>query len=369
MAAWGARGICIILGTLLAAALAPPAGAQTASQGPAASEGQPAAQSRQIPVKSVGNRRLAIALPDGREVLFPYFASRGIDDAAPEITSAVIVIHGAQRNADDYFGTAVDAARLAGKDPGVLPVIAPQFLSTVDVARFQLPPEILAWNGGIWLEGAEADGMGKGLSAFAVLDAFLMKLADKAQFPALDRITVAGHSAGAQMVQRYAIVSQVDKKLRAAGIATRYLVANPSAYLYLTEERPAAGGLFRPAEREGCPSVNRYRYGLEDVNPYIAATGTVGLRAAFATRDVVYLLGGADTDPAHPALDRGCAAMAQGPSRLERGINYFRYLTTLYGPDIDAHQRLFIVPGIAHDFAGMFRSRCGLSQLFGSAKC
>ena len=37
-----------------------------------------------------------------------------------------------------------------------------------------------------------------------------------------------GHSGGAQLVQRYAVLNNVDGPLRRDGLALRYVIANPS---------------------------------------------------------------------------------------------------------------------------------------------
>jgi hypothetical protein len=91
------------------------------------------------------------------------------------------------------------------------------------------------------------------------------------------------------------------------------------------------------------------------------------MEARFAARHVVYLLGTADTDPHHPALNTSCGAEAEGPHRLARGTAYFNYLQARHPGTLA--QRVALVPGVGHNGAAMFRSVCGLAALFDRPGC
>jgi hypothetical protein len=115
-----------------------------------------------------------------------------------------------------------------------------------------------------------------------------------------------------------------------------------------------------------CPSFNRWKYGLEDLPGYAGdAASAAALEARYAQRDVTVLLGGADCDPQHPALDRSCAALAQGEHRLGRGLAYARYMT-LRHPEGLAKHRTYVIDGVGHDAKGIFASAQGLAALFGT---
>ena len=93
---------------------------------------------------------------------------------------------------------------------------------------------------GDWRAGAHSDpasGHGQTVSSFQVLDTFLSLLSDPIRFPNLDKITMVGHSAGGQSVQRYAFSTLLPPTLR-PGLTIRYVVANPSSYAYLDPRRP-----------------------------------------------------------------------------------------------------------------------------------
>ena len=74
------------------------------------------------------------------------------------------------------------------------------------------------------------------------------------------------------------------------------------------------------------------------------------------------MLGQNDTDPKHPALDKSCSAEAQGPYRLARGQNYFKYLQKRHPEGLS--QRLIVVPNVGHSGNGIFTSPEGQAVLF-----
>lgn len=332
----------------------------------AASEAKAPRSGQRTPVAHVGDQ--AIAFPaGGRALRLPVFASGPVDRPAPGVRRAVIVLHGLRRNADTYLAGMVQAVGEAGLAADTL-VVAPQFLADVDAAGRALPDDVPRWSLQGWKDGGDAvhpAGLPAAAgSSFAALDAVLDHFADRALYPALGQVVVAGHSAGGQVLARYAAAGRGDERLRARGVAVRYVIANPSSYLYFDERRPApeTGG-FRPYPAADCPDFNRYKYGLESPVPYVAAMPADGMLRRFLARDVVYLLGGADTDPDHRYLDRSCAGRAQGPHRLGRGTAYMDYLHTLTS-DTAPHHRLLVVPGIGHDNRAMFASAQGREALF-----
>jgi pimeloyl-ACP methyl ester carboxylesterase len=312
------------------------------------------------PVAGIAPCRLVVETALGRG-LAPFYASCDWRAPHPGIRRAVIMIHGRLRNADAYFqlaGQARDAAGDAGRDTVL---IAPQFLAAADVAAHRLPPDTLHWDWTGWMGGEAALGPAP-LSSFDVLDAMLDALARRERFPALASIVVAGHSGGGQVVQRYAAVARGGDALQDLGL--RYVVANPSSYVYFDRQRPAPRGGFAPCDAARCPGFNDWKYGLERLPAYARqASSPQMLEEAYVRRDVTVLLGGADCDPAHPALDTSCAAQAQGAHRLERGLAYARYMRQRHPAGL--RHRTLVVEGMGHDGAGMFTSPEGVASLFG----
>ncbi|WP_241302828.1 alpha/beta hydrolase [Burkholderia stabilis] len=313
----------------------------------------------EAPVKAVADQRVAVDTPQGSAAL-PVYADRPLDKAAPDVTRVFVVIHGTLRNADAYYASGRQVVEKAGAAGNGTMVVAPQFLTRADTRAFSLDARTLAWTQEGWKGGEPARQPGP-VSSFAALDALLAHFADRSLYPALTTVVVIGHSAGAQLLQRYAVAGHEGDALAHAGIAVRYVVANPSSYLYFDDERPdgqvLAGG--------ACPGATQWKYGLKSAPPYVASQDAGDLETRYVARNVVYLLGQADTNPYTHFIDRSCAAMAQGPYRLARGLAYFDYLKKRHPSDLAQH--VVEVPGVGHDNLGMFTSACGLAVLFDQA--
>ena len=274
----------------------------------------------------------------------------------PQVQRALIVIHGRLRNAQTYLHSAEQAATQAGQLSTTL-IVAPQFLNDTDGTRHALPDAVLRWHANDWMAGAPALSPAS-LSSYAALDKILERLDDRKRFPNLREVVVAGHSGGAQVVQRYALTTQADKALLADGIKVRYVIANPSSYAYFNAQRPIP-----TFDAANCPGFNTWKYGLKELPAYAQGQKHRQLEQAYIERDITYLLGAKDTDPNHPALDKSCEAEAQGAFRLERGKNYFEYLTQRHPQGLN--QRLVEVPGVGHNGDQMFTSPEGQKALFG----
>ncbi|UTV56889.1 alpha/beta hydrolase [Burkholderia arboris] len=313
----------------------------------------------EAPVKAVADQRVAVETPQGSAAL-PVYADHPLDHAAPDVTRVFIVIHGTLRNADAYYASGRKVVEQAGASGNGTMVVAPQFLTRADTRAFSLPASTLAWTQEGWKGGEPARQPGP-ISSFAALDALLAHFADRSLYPSLTTVVVIGHSAGAQLLQRYAVAGREGDALAHTGIAVRYVVANPSSYLYFDDERPNADAIAGGT----CPRATQWKYGLKSAPPYVASQDARELETRYVARRVVYLLGQADTNPYTHFIDRSCAAMAQGPYRLARGLAYFDYLKTRH-PD-DLAQQVVEVPGVGHDGLGMFTSACGLAVLFGQA--
>ena len=293
-------------------------------------------------------------LSPGRLLLKSGEIAVGISPAPAKIERVLIIIHGRLRNAQTYLQSGEHAAELAGQSATTL-VIAPQFLNETDVAQHPVADTVLRWQGNEWMAGGESTAPFR-LSSYDALDEIIARLGDRQQFPDLKHIVIAGHSGGAQVVQRYAMLGHDKSALEAAGVQLRYVVANPSSYTYFDERRPVA---FNHA---GCPQFNRWKYGLTDIPAYAEGQTAALLQEKYLKRNIVYLLGQQDVDPNHPALDKSCEAKAQGPNRLARGRYYFNYLKRLQPQGLQ--QQLIEVPGVGHNGDGMFTSPQGQQALF-----
>jgi pimeloyl-ACP methyl ester carboxylesterase len=308
------------------------------------------------PVKVVAGPRIAV----GTQGQLPLYVSADWSSPLPDITRAVVVAHGVTRNADVYFRSAKRAQVVAGEAGKGAIVIAPQFLTEADADANSLAPDTLRWTLHGWEAGYPAVGPAPA-SSFDALDAILAKLADRVLFPNLKQVVVAGHSGGAQLVQRYAIAAKGDAALTQAGIAVRYVVADPSSYAWFGQDRP------EPSIAASCPGFDNWRYGMEKRPLYFAGSTTAALEQAYLARRVIYLLGTLDNDPNHKALDKTCMAEAQGPNRYARG---HAYASAMQARDNGTpNHSVWDVPGVAHRGGKMLTSPCGLKALFDAQGC
>ena len=325
------------------------------------------------PVSHIADTRMRIDTPAG-VAEFPLYLSRDWNRPLPGVVRAVIVIHGKLRNADRYFKSAEegrDAAReqgAANADANGTLLIAPQFLATLDFSARREPDDLLRWNANGWMAGDDAVAPAP-VSSYAVLDAIVARLADRTRFPDLREVVFAGHSGGAQVVQRYAVAARNTGTLAATlardGVALRYVVSSPSSYAYFDAQRPADNG--RPFDPAACPGFDDWKYGMQKRPPYLADRTPAQLEAAYVARRVDYLVGGNDDNPQQKALDQSCPAEAQGPQRVARAHAYFDYLRARHPQGLD--QQLHVVPGVGHDGARMLGSACALHAIYDVPGC
>lgn len=278
-----------------------------------------------------------------------YFGTSSLDgDAA--VTRAVIVVHGVLRDADYYYDTGVIAANAAHVLSDTL-VIAPQFVEKGELAGHNVSAQTLYWSSK-WPGGSDAIAPAP-ISTYDVFDAMIARLSDARRFPKLREIIVVGHSAGGQIVQRYAVVAKAPE-IDNGPIPVRLIVSNPSSYFYFTD--------WRPNPQSNCGDFNEWRYGLRGAPRYVTGT-SADLEERYVKRQVVYLMGTADVDPKEDDLDRSCGGEAQGPYRFARAKYFIGYLGRRH-PE-GTTQRYAFVEGVPHDNRRMFTSTCGLAVIFG----
>lgn len=304
------------------------------------------------------DQRCREKVPLGGGFHLPVYRSLPLLEGDTLVDRAVIVVHGANRNPDDYFATMIGATQRAGALARTL-VVAPHFQTSADGAD----PDEPVWTSGGWKRGDQSNTLPTdpdGISSYAAVDRILAILGDRLRYPRLARIVVTGHSAGGQYAHRFAAGSPTEEAL--PHLRFRYLVANPSTYLYPGPERVGEGedGGWGIPDRSLCPDYNHWHYGLEELNPYAAGPGPDVLRTNLSSRDVVYMVG--DRDLGSDQLDMTCGAMLQGPNRYLRGLGVFAFMESFLPEN---QSRLVVVPGVAHSSSGIYNSPQGQAELFG----
>ncbi len=320
----------------------------------------------------------AAALPDELPQFLPLSSNRDLGVIDAKASRAVIFIHDVSRNAD--HGVSV-LSSLAGEESENTLILAPLFPLEADVPRLEtgLPDNgkpVARWplgrSGGAerWQYGGDSlpVARSKGISSFTAVDLLVMYLADRRLLPNLRHITIVGHGAGGDFVHRYAAFGQAPEMAAAQGVETRFLIANPSSFLYFTSARPKTegNGMAIPSGSK-CEGENAYPYGLADLIPYGRRLGGNATRLSYPEKRATYLVG--DKITRDPFLDLDCSAMAQGKDRMARAIGYEKHLASCFGDAAFARQRFKAVSGVGYDAAAVLGSRCGVAVLFGNGEC
>jgi pimeloyl-ACP methyl ester carboxylesterase len=309
------------------------------------------------------------------------YRSHAIDAKNAAITRGVIVVHGLGRGAEASFRQALAAAFLAAALDNTV-VIAPRFASNEgEQCKDPLAAGELNWHcqprNDTWRTGGAA--IGSEVTSFDIVDEILRRLTRKEIFPNLKTLVVAGHSAGGQFASRYAMANQVHDRLP---VKPSYVVANPSSYTYFDDQRPiwsalpagpaaAAPGYVLPqpanppaaftsySDARNCTGYDAWPYGLQKRNGYAARVDEEQLKKQAAARPTAYLLGELDTLPLF-GFDSSCAALAQGPTRVARGLAYAKHMSEKLG----AQHKTLIVPACGHNARCVYTADEVLPLLF-----
>ena len=274
------------------------------------------------------------------EWTFDYYSSFPLDSIW-NVTGAIIVIHGFNRNADEYFENMLSVVQSLDLEDRII-VIAPDFSTQDDNPDDQ---EIL-WTSNSWKVGSLSvyKTNKQQLSSFSVIDKIITDLNNEQNYPDLNTILVTGHSAGAQYTYLYSATNPVEYTLNNKELL--YAVANSSSYLYLNELREADSNYYIPSD---CNNYNDWPFGLEDRNNYASNSSASEIIDQVIQRNVNYFNGLLDT----ASLAYGCEYTLQGANRLDTGQRYFDFLN-YYFPN---HSHSFnTVSGASHDNREMYLS-------------
>lgn len=287
------------------------------------------------------------------------YRTYSLDTKNDHVTRALVMVHGAGRDADNYFRTTLAAAFLANALEDTI-IIAPRFASNDGRGcRDTLAPNEINWScsGDSWRSGGPAASSNQ-LTSYNLMDEILHKLARPAVFPNLKAIVVAGHSAGGQYVTRYEMANLVHDTL---GIPVTYVVSNPSSYAYLDPERPAGANseLRAFGDARNCTTYDNWPYGFKNRTGYTTKIPDDQLKKQLAARSVTYLLGEIDILPLG-GFDSSCPAMAQGSTRLARGQAFANYVNQKY----KAQHKVVVIPLCGHNSRCMFTAELALPILF-----
>jgi pimeloyl-ACP methyl ester carboxylesterase len=293
---------------------------------------------------------------DNRKLSIPVHSSHPLTENDDQLEYLMIIVHGAGLNAGKSFETGQQIIESLNIDKSRVMVLAPQFLEGVDPGEKGL----LVWDQR-WRDGGKSlsTGLNKDLpkvSSFEILDRLIDVLPK--QNPNMRRIIILGHSAGGQFVLRYAAINNRHESSERQGVFIRYIVANPSSYLYLDGTRyqitPENEFLKMPKEKlTDCPGYDKYKYGLEELYGYAETLSPQLIRTRLLTRPFVFVLGTADTDR-NWSLDKSCEGEAQGENRYQRGLLYKHHLGHFVKTSLESQHIWLEILKVGHNATEIF---------------
>ena len=333
----------------------------------------------------------------GHTYRIPYFRNYPLSTRNDNIRRAVIAIQGAG-GADIEYERLRNAACLPGSPPcprlDYTLIMSVHFMGEDDLAGYGLSTDGLFWAGG-WRFGdlslsTSSHPRADRVSSYTVMDNIVEFLATSGNFPNLQKIIIAGQSAMGQYVNRYAAISPIEVTIAGSGVDMKYIVMNPSTYLYFTNERVYPGTMdtflephpfwssLCPAtncchDDESCPSItyDDYFFGLSNPSSYntylshvVDAIGVEGIKNRYRNKTVAYLLGRLDKDPCAEGLDNSCGARLEGRTRLERGLIYYNYIGHALGTSVYGTHHLETIENACHNSDPIYRSNLGRKHVF-----
>lgn len=259
------------------------------------------------------------------------------------LTQAVIVVHGASVNPEDYYAyltNTLDALSLSE--------------STVLIAPFfrESPASIsndFYWSNLGFRDGNESSNPNK-ISSFQVVDSLIARLADKVHFPVLKHIILTGQSTGGRFTHVFAPSNRSEAHF--PDIRFDYIVCESQYFYYPDGQRinENTNQLYTPAS---CSGYDIWPFGYHIVPSYLNGTSEADFNQQFVNRNIIYVLGnGTGADGSLNTTD--CSATLLGSSRYLRGENMFRYMELVY-PGVHQHSKV-VVPGVTHDGSVIYQS-------------
>lgn len=256
---------------------------------------------------------------------------------------AVIVVHGQNRNADEYFSWLTSTFNKTNLSDNTI-LISPFFQNQTTAG-----PGDIHWRTSNWREGQNSSDAA-GISSFAVVDAIIAQLADKERFPVLKKVIITGHSSGALWTQVYAAANRAENEN--TDLDFEYVVANSQYFYYPDEVRYDENSQTFVAPT-GCSAFAQWPLGFSNPPAYLNGVMEATVNQQLIERKVTYLLGnGSGSDSSLNTAD--CEATLLGSTRFRRGENAHLLIETNYQAT-NQHEKV-IVNGIGHNGQAMYQS-------------
>jgi len=298
----------------------------------------------------------------------PYYRNIPLANTSTDIKYAIISLHGDGRNADEHFNIIGQATINAGLEDSTI-LLAPVYPFQDDINQYNLGDDVLYWSDTDWNAGdlsrnTQSNPRPFRISSFSTMDSIYHRLVENN--PNLKRIVLTGHSAGSQMVVRYAAGGRAQADLTETGIDFVFVPTNTPSFLYYDDNRVLNQNAevfeFGPSD---CGSASQYKYGLDNLNQYMENTGETTIIENHKQAVVTYLIGQYDFG----GQTNTCPRMVQGNNRLIRTHVYFSYIGFFYGDSVYNNHRMAEIPEAYHEFDEIVFTDCGMNALFNIGDC
>ena len=262
-------------------------------------------------------------------------------DSVSNVKNAIIVVHGNNRNSDDYFSNMMSAIISLGLENEVL-VISPRFI----IQGEKSSDSDWYWNTTSWKWGNQSYSQsGSNISSFAVLDTLLNRLNSENIYPNLESVLITGHSSGAAFTQLYSATKENNKYME---INLEFAVMNSQYFLHADSNRLQNNQLL---PLENCSNYNDWPSGFSNLNPYLLSISKNTSYNNFINNKVLYFIG--TSDISMDGIQSGCKYSAIGINRYEKTNNFITYMDLT----INNHQHNKIeINGVGHSSSGMYSS-------------
>ena len=298
----------------------------------------------------------------------PYYRNINLNNTSEHIKYAIVSLHGEGRNSFEHFNVISGLTDIAGIQDSTI-LIAPTYPIQDDINEHNLGEDILYWpdidwNAGDLSRSTQSNPRPFRISSFSTMDTIFHRLVENNA--GLEKIILTGHSAGSQMVVRYAAGGRGQEGVEYENIEVVYVPVNTPSFLYYDGYRVVDQNAevfdFGPTS---CASANQYKYGLDNLNQYMEETGVDAIIEKYKQANITYLIGEYDFG----GQTSTCARMVQGNSRLIRTHIYFAYVGYFYGDSIYSTHRMVEIPQAPHDFGTTLLTDCGLKATFDLGDC
>ncbi len=284
-----------------------------------------------------------ISIEEGMDFFFYCDADIHQAQDIEQYKNLLIFVHGASLNGADHFGDAIDAINQTGLSSSTI-VLAPQYEMTISRNNYY-------WTKYSWKDGKKSINAVPKISSYAIFDTLIINNVLKS-YNEIQTIVIAGHSAGAQFVYRYAVLSQLPDSISQEVI---YLPMNPSSVTYLGPERwnKDKNRFEIPLNAPSCSDYDDWIYGLSNIstNEYNRHITTSSIKEVFPLRSLTIGTGTEDLEGQGESTN--CEDLYQGLHRHERANNVFNYMKTYYPGTL--HQKID-VQGVDHNRRDMINS-------------